>query len=130
MFKLFTYQMVNIDCWWFIVLLRFCLHRASLAAQTVKNPPAMRKTWVQSLVWEVPLEKKKATHSSFLAWRIPWTGELAGHSPRGHEESDRTEQLSTAPLPTYAIMPYHGIFHILQKNSSPQNMLLTETYLY
>ena len=74
--------------------------------------------------------EEKATHSSFLAWRIPWTGELAGHSPRGHEESDRTEQLSTAPLPTYAIMPYHGIFHILQKNSSPQNMLLTETYLY
>ena len=66
MFKLFTYQMVNIDCWWFIVLLRFCLHRASLAAQTVKNPPAMRKTWVQSLVWEVPLEKKKQPTLVFL----------------------------------------------------------------
>ena len=42
-------------------------------AQLVKNPPAMRKTWVQSLCWEDPLEKGKATHSSILAWRFPWT---------------------------------------------------------
>ena len=46
---------------------------ASLVAQLVKNPPAMRETWVQSLVWEDPLEKRKATHSRILAWRIPWT---------------------------------------------------------
>ena len=39
----------------------------------VKNLPAMRETWVQSLGWEDPLEKGKATHSSILAWRIPWT---------------------------------------------------------
>ena len=45
----------------------------SLAAQLGKNPPAMRETWVQSLVLEDPLEKGKATHSSILAWRIPWT---------------------------------------------------------
>jgi len=45
--------------------------RASLVAQTVKNPPAMRETWVQSLGWEDPLEKGKATRSSILAWRIP-----------------------------------------------------------
>ena len=47
--------------------------RASLVAQLVKNPPAMRETWVQSLDWEDPLEKGKAAHSSVLAWRIPWT---------------------------------------------------------
>ena len=47
--------------------------RASLVAQLVKNPPAMRETWVRSLGWEDPLEKGKATHSSVLAWRIPWT---------------------------------------------------------
>ena len=41
--------------------------------QLVKNPPAMRETWVQSLDWEDPLEKGKATHSSSLAWRIPLT---------------------------------------------------------
>ena len=46
---------------------------ASLVAQLVKNPPAMRETWVQSLGWEDPLEKGKATHSSVLAWRIPQT---------------------------------------------------------
>ena len=46
---------------------------ASLVAQLVKNPPAMREMWVQSLGWEDPLEKGKSTHSSILAWRIPWT---------------------------------------------------------
>ena len=43
---------------------------ASLVVQLVKNPPAMQETWVQSLGWEDPLEKGKATHSSILAWRI------------------------------------------------------------
>ena len=46
---------------------------ASTVAQLVKNPPVMRETWVQSLGWEDPLEKEKATHASILAWRIPWT---------------------------------------------------------
>ena len=46
---------------------------ASLVAQLVKNLPAMWETWVQSLGWEDPLEKGKATCSSILAWRIPWT---------------------------------------------------------
>ena len=43
----------------------------SLVAQLVKNPPAMRETWVQSLGWEDPLEQGMATHSNILAWRIP-----------------------------------------------------------
>ena len=47
----------------------------------VKNLPAMRETWVPSLGWEDPLEEGIATHSSILAWRIPWTESLAGHSP-------------------------------------------------
>ena len=47
--------------------------RTSLVGQLVQNPPAMRETWVRSLVWEDPLEKGKAAHSSILAWRIPWT---------------------------------------------------------
>ena len=47
--------------------------RASLVAQLVNNPPAMWETWVRSLSWEDPLEMGKATHSSILAWRIPWT---------------------------------------------------------
>ena len=45
--------------------------RASLVAQMVKNPPAMRETWFRSLGWEDPLEGGTATHSSILAWRIP-----------------------------------------------------------
>ena len=44
---------------------------ASLVAQLVKNPPAIRETWVRSLDWEDPLEKGRATHSCILAWRIP-----------------------------------------------------------
>ena len=47
---------------------------ASLVAQLVKNPPAMRETCIWSLGWEDALEKGKATHSSILGWRIPWTG--------------------------------------------------------
>jgi len=49
------------------------IFRASLVAQLVKNTPAMWVTWVRSLGWEDLLEKGKATHSSILAWRIPWT---------------------------------------------------------
>ena len=44
-------------------------------AQLVKNLPAVQETWVQFLGWEDPLEKKMATHSSILAWKIPWTEE-------------------------------------------------------
>ena len=50
----------------------------SLVAKLVKNLPAMRETWVRSLGWEDALEKGKATHSSILVWRIPWTLESIG----------------------------------------------------
>ena len=46
-------------------------------AQMVKNPPAIQETRVQSLGWQDPLEKEIATHSSILAWKIPWTEETA-----------------------------------------------------
>ena len=46
---------------------------ASLVSLLVKNPPAIRESWVQSLGWEDSLEKGMATHPSILAWRIPWT---------------------------------------------------------
>ena len=58
---------------------------ASLVAQLVKNLPAMQETWVQSLGWEDPLEKAKATHSSILAWRIPWTVQSMGLQRVGHD---------------------------------------------
>jgi len=62
-------------------------------AQRLKHLPAMWETWVQSLGQEEPLEKEMATHSSILAWRIPWTEELGGLQFTGPKESDMTEQL-------------------------------------
>ena len=62
---------------------------ASLVDQLVKNLPAIQETWVRSLGWEDPLEKGTATHSSILAWRIPWTLQSGGH-----KESDMTECFS------------------------------------
>ena len=58
---------------------------ASLVVQLVKNPPAMWETWVRSLGWEDPLEKGKATHSSILAWRIPWTIQSMGSQRVRHD---------------------------------------------
>ena len=66
-------------------LIHFTIHlghfvcvRASMLAHMVKNLPAMQETWVQSLGRKYPLEKCMATHSSILAWRIPWTEEPGG----------------------------------------------------
>ena len=59
------------------------MDRASLAAQMVKRLPAMWETWVQFLGQEDPLEKGKATPSSTLAWRIPWTEESGGLQSMG-----------------------------------------------
>ena len=56
-----------------------------LMAQSVKNPPAMRETWVRSLGREDPLEEVVATHSSILVWRIPWTEELGGLPSMGSQ---------------------------------------------
>ena len=56
---------------------------ASLAAQMLKNLPAMWETWVRSLGWEDPLEKGMATHCSILVWRIPWTEEPGGLQSMG-----------------------------------------------
>ena len=63
-------------------------------AQTVKHLSTMRETWVRALGWEDSLEKKMATHSSTLAWKIPWMEELgAGYCPWGRKESGTTERL-------------------------------------
>ena len=53
----------------------------------VKNLPAMQETWVGSLGWEDPLEKGMATHSSILAWRIPWTEEPGGLASTGSQRA-------------------------------------------
>ena len=59
--------------------------QASLVTQMVKNPPAMWEIWVQSLGWEDPLEEGMATHSSILAWRIPWTEKPGGLQSMGSQ---------------------------------------------
>ena len=68
---------------------------ASLVAQMVKTLTAMQEPWVQYLGQEDPLEEGMVTHSSILAWRIPWTEEPGGlYSPWGRKELDMAEQLS------------------------------------
>ena len=69
-------------------------YRASLVARMVKSLPTVQETQVLSLGWEDPLEEDIATHSSILAWRVPWTEELGGYSPWGCKESDMTERLT------------------------------------
>ena len=64
---------------------------AALVAQTVKNLPAMRETWVQFLSWEDALEEGMATHSSMLAWKIPTDREAWWAAVHGVSESDTTE---------------------------------------
>ena len=66
---------------------------ASLVAQTVKCLPTMWETRIQSLGWEDPLEKEMATHSSTLAWKIPWTEVPGRLQSVGHKELDTTERL-------------------------------------
>ena len=58
---------------------------APLVAQLIKNLPAMRETWVQSLGWEDPLKKGKVTHSNMLTWRVPLTVESMGSQRVGHD---------------------------------------------
>ena len=67
---------------------------ASLVAQTVKNLPTMQETWVRSLGWEDPQEEGTATHSSILAWGIPWTEEPGGLQSMGSQRVGH-EQLNT-----------------------------------
>ena len=71
----------------------FSVCGASLVAQRLKHLPTMLEIWVQSLSREDPLEKEMATHSSILAWRIPWTEEPGGLQSTGRKESDTTEGL-------------------------------------
>ena len=67
-----------------------CKVQINRLAQLVKNLPAMQEIWVQFLGWEDTLEKEMATHSSILAWRIPWTKEPGRLQSMGLQESDTT----------------------------------------
>ena len=76
-------------------------------AQMVKNLPAMQETQVQSLGWEDPLEKGMATHSSILAWRIPWT-----------EEPDRLQSSLQSQTQQKGLSIHTGFYHRPQFNLS------------
>ena len=76
-------------------------------AHTVKHLPTMWETRVRTLGQEDPLEKEMATHSSTLAWKIPWMGEPGRLQMWSHKESDTTEQLHlTLPYLNLAICVY------------------------
>ena len=66
----------------------------SLVAQTVKNLSSVREIWVRAQGWEDPLEKGMATHSSVLAWRIPWTEKLSGLQSMGSQKDGHAERLT------------------------------------
>ena len=95
-----------ISVWKIVIVLIICSSRhmrfmessmksvAFLIAQLVKNLPAKKERWVQFLGQEDPLEKEKATHSSTLAWRIPWTEEPGGLQSMGCKELDMTVRLT------------------------------------
>ena len=72
-YGLFLFYFLYIMLQFLFITILFIVSWVSLVAQLVKNPPAMWETWVWSLGWEDPLEKGKATCSSILTWRIPWT---------------------------------------------------------
>ena len=78
---------------------------ASLVAQLVKNLPAMQETWVRSLGWEVPLEKGKATHSSILGWRIPWS---MGWQRVGHDSATNTHLAYQLTLKILGLASLHN----------------------
>ena len=78
---------VSLSLWWSVWLQSALLFQASLVAQVVKSLPEMQETRVQSLGREDPLEKGMATHSSTLAWRIPWTEEPSGLQSMGFSSS-------------------------------------------
>ena len=90
------------------ILITVCLG-ASLVAQLVKNSPAMQETWVQSLGWGDPLEKGKATHSSILAWRIPWTVQSMGSQRVGRNLATFTKLFWYVPVwvnPLWDTLPF------------------------
>ena len=80
-----------------IILLFLRLHPSTvpLVAQMVKRLPAMWDTWVQSLNWEDPLEKETATHSSTLAWEVPWTEEPGRLQSVGSQSQTRLSNFTS-----------------------------------
>ena len=99
---------------------------ASLVAQMVKNLPAVLETWVWSLDWEDPMEESMETHSSILAWRIPWTGEPGGLQSTGSQRVGHDWRLCTAKQRA----SWWTVLWVESQNSDPALCLLTESELF
>ena len=99
----------------FVFVYLYFPNPSSLVAQRLKRLPAMRETWVQSLDWEDPLEKEMATHSSILAWIIPWTAEPGRLQSTGSQRvgHDWATSLSLSTLPP---TPYNAIKTLWRKS--------------
>ena len=80
-----------------ILALPVVTHPSFLGGQMVKNLPVMQEPGVRSLGWEDPLEEEVATHSSILAWRIPWTEESGGIQSRGLQRVRHDSVTNTTP---------------------------------
>ena len=112
---------IFLTCYIFLInFKRSFKYLISLIAQLVKNPPAMQETWVRSLGWEDPLEKEKATHSSTLAWRIPWTVKSVGSQRVRHDwEAFTFSSIHVASLISIPLNPTlcaSGSLPLLQQN--------------
>ena len=83
---------------------RCVYYYGGVLAQTVKHLPTIQETRVQSLGCEDPLKTEMATHSSTLAWKIPWTEERGGLSPQGCKELDTTERLHLCVKLLYVVL--------------------------
>ena len=93
-------------------------------AQRLKRLPAMQEAWVRSLGREDTLEKEMATHSSVLAWRIPWAEKPGGLQSMGRKESDTAELASTTkicPQPSYQLSTHKtgGLKGLLPLQAKP-----------
>ena len=106
-------------------LFHLTLIGASLMVQTVKNLPAMQETWVWSLVLEDPLEKKMATHSSILAWKIPWTEEPGGLQSMGLQRV-RQDWVTNTFTFNLNYLPQASSPNTIKTGDKPQNMNLEE----
>ena len=89
--------------------LRLHVDRFHLVVQTVKNLPEMQETCVQSLGWEDPLEKERTTHSSILAWRIPWTEEPGRLQSLGWQRGEH-DWVTNMVLIIMVINRFHPLF--------------------
>ena len=93
--KFLVFAFHQLICWYHVYVVFLYIYCTSLAAQMVKNPPAMQETWAQSLGWEDPLEEGMATHSSIPAWRFLMDREAWKVTVHGATQSDTTERINT-----------------------------------